>query len=205
MVQRFHYPSQSYPDYLDLRDRNRTFESLMAFQIIGPVGVDTGAIPRRRGLISPAATTSTPSESSLISAASSMLPTKRAKNSAPYVVLSYAYWHSHFHGDHGVVGRTIAINKHPFTIIGVAPPGFPRNRALLRAGLVGPHRRRAHPRGHDILQVPRRSLAVGRRPPQARRHSRPSNRRPQRNRRTGWPKPIPATTMASNSPWPAPA
>jgi hypothetical protein len=41
MVQRFQYPSQSYPDYLDLRDRNRTFESLMTFQIIGPVGVDT--------------------------------------------------------------------------------------------------------------------------------------------------------------------
>ncbi len=28
MVQRFQFPSQSYPDYLDLRDRNRTFESL---------------------------------------------------------------------------------------------------------------------------------------------------------------------------------
>jgi hypothetical protein len=29
MVQRFQFPSQSYPDYLDLRDRNRTFESLV--------------------------------------------------------------------------------------------------------------------------------------------------------------------------------
>ena len=45
MVQRFQYPSQSYPDYLDLRDRNRTFESLVGFNIIGPVGVDTGGNP----------------------------------------------------------------------------------------------------------------------------------------------------------------
>ena len=45
-------------------------------------------------------------------------------NSAPYVVLSYAYWHGHFHDDAGVVGRTVEINKHQFTIIGVAPPAF---------------------------------------------------------------------------------
>src|SRR5262249_42965955 len=45
-------------------------------------------------------------------------------NSAPYVVLSYSYWHTHFQDDRGVVGRTIQLNKHPFTIIGVSPPEF---------------------------------------------------------------------------------
>jgi predicted permease len=45
-------------------------------------------------------------------------------NSAPYVVLSYAGWREHFEGDRGVVGRTVLLNKHPFVIIGVAPPGF---------------------------------------------------------------------------------
>jgi len=34
MVQRAHFPSQSYPDYLDLRDRNRTFESLAIYKIM---------------------------------------------------------------------------------------------------------------------------------------------------------------------------
>ena len=48
IVQRGTYPSQSYLDYRDLRDRNRTFESMIAFQILGPVGVDTGAPPFRR-------------------------------------------------------------------------------------------------------------------------------------------------------------
>jgi predicted permease len=40
------------------------------------------------------------------------------------VVLSYEYWRSHFESDRGVVGRMVQINKHPFTIIGVAPQSF---------------------------------------------------------------------------------
>ena len=44
-VQRFQYPSQFYLDYVDLRDRNRSFESLATYEIIGPVGVDAGGNP----------------------------------------------------------------------------------------------------------------------------------------------------------------
>jgi hypothetical protein len=40
------------------------------------------------------------------------------------IVLSYAYWHTHFHDDRGVLGRVVQLNQHPFTIIGVAPPAF---------------------------------------------------------------------------------
>ncbi|MGA8672967.1 MAG: permease prefix domain 1-containing protein, partial [Terracidiphilus sp.] len=36
--------STSYPDYLDLRDRNRTFDGLTAY-ILVPVGLDTGKNP----------------------------------------------------------------------------------------------------------------------------------------------------------------
>ena len=39
-------------------------------------------------------------------------------------MLTYAYWHTHFQDDRGVVGRTVLLNQHPFTIIGVAPQGF---------------------------------------------------------------------------------
>ena len=45
-------------------------------------------------------------------------------NSASYVVLFYAYWHSHFEDDPSVVGRVVRLNRHPFTILGVTPPGF---------------------------------------------------------------------------------
>src|SRR6202044_1852419 len=45
-------------------------------------------------------------------------------NSAPYIVLSHAYWDVHFHDDPGVGGLTVRVNKHPFIIVGVAPPLF---------------------------------------------------------------------------------
>jgi len=43
---------------------------------------------------------------------------------SPVVVLSYNYWRSDFGGLASAVGRTILLNKIPFTIIGVAEPRF---------------------------------------------------------------------------------
>ncbi len=48
----------------------------------------------------------------------------RTANGAPVAVLSYAYWQRRFAGDRNVVGSTITVNRVPFTIVGVAPPGF---------------------------------------------------------------------------------
>jgi len=45
-------------------------------------------------------------------------------NSAPYIVLSDALWRSAFNADRGVVGTTVELNKHPFTVVGVAPARF---------------------------------------------------------------------------------
>src|ERR1035441_5210647 len=124
IVQRFQYASQSYPDYLDLRDRNRSFESLVSYNIIGPVGVNAGGNPSTAWPYVASgnyfdALGIQPYLGRFYHAAD-----EHGMNSTPYVVLSYAYWHSHFHDDAGVVGRTIEINKHQLTIIGVAPPGF---------------------------------------------------------------------------------
>ena len=48
----------------------------------------------------------------------------RAANGSPVTVISYLYWQRRFAGDPGVLGRTVTINRVPFTIVGVAPPGF---------------------------------------------------------------------------------
>src|SRR5580698_5258715 len=45
-------------------------------------------------------------------------------DSQPVVVLSYSFWQSYFDGDRTIVGRTIALNGHAMTVIGVAQPGF---------------------------------------------------------------------------------
>ncbi|MGH9369979.1 MAG: ABC transporter permease, partial [Vicinamibacterales bacterium] len=47
-----------------------------------------------------------------------------APGANPVVVLSDAPWTGQFGADPGVVGRRVAINGEPFTIIGVAPRGF---------------------------------------------------------------------------------
>jgi ABC-type antimicrobial peptide transport system permease subunit len=44
--------------------------------------------------------------------------------SAPAIVLSHHAWESTYGADPSVVGSTFVIEGHPFTVIGVAPPGF---------------------------------------------------------------------------------
>ena len=113
----------SYPDYLDLRDRNRSFDGLTAY-ILAPVGLDTGKNPSQAW---------TYEVTGNYFDALGIQPflgrffhnaDEHGPNSAPYLVISYAYWHSHFQDDRGVVGRVVQVNKHPFTILGVAPQEF---------------------------------------------------------------------------------
>ena len=115
--------NESYLDYLDLRDRNRSFDGLIAYNI-AQTGLDTGKNPSLAWAFQVSgnyfdALGIQPYLGRLIHASDEHGP-----NSAPYIVLSYAYWHSHFQDDRGVIGRTVQVNKHPFTIIGVTPPGF---------------------------------------------------------------------------------
>ena len=42
----------------------------------------------------------------------------------PLMVLSYKYWQKRFGGDAAIVGHTVQVNKHAFTIIGVAPESY---------------------------------------------------------------------------------
>jgi predicted permease len=115
--------SQSYPNYLDLRDRNHSFEDLVAYSI-AQAALDSGP--------GPSATWGVEASGNYFDALRIQpylgrffhASDEHGANSAPYMVLSYPYWHAHFHDDGNVMGRTVQVNKHPFTIIGVAPPKF---------------------------------------------------------------------------------
>ncbi len=52
------------------------------------------------------------------------IPSDSANGNFPSAMLSYAFWQSQFHGDPGIVGKTISINKTPTPVIGVLPPSF---------------------------------------------------------------------------------
>jgi hypothetical protein len=115
--------NHSFPDYLDLRDRNRSFEELAAYNFTS-VGIDTGNNPSGAWILEVTgnyfdALGIQPYLGRFFHGADEHGP-----NSAPYIVLTYAYWHTHFQDDRGVVGRAVQLNKHPFTILGVAPSGF---------------------------------------------------------------------------------
>ena len=115
--------NHSYPDYLDLRDRNRSFESLAAYNVTS-AGLDTGNNPSSAWILE---VTGNYFDALKIQPYLGHFfhgSDEHGPNSAPYIVLSYAYWHSHFQDDRGVVGRVVQLNKHPFTILGVAPPEF---------------------------------------------------------------------------------
>ena len=51
-------------------------------------------------------------------------PTDDQPSAAPVAVLSYRAWQQEFAGDRSLVGSIVFIQGHPFTIIGIAPPGF---------------------------------------------------------------------------------
>jgi predicted permease len=114
---------QSYANYRDLRDRNRSFDDLAAFNFAF-VGLDTAKEPT---VATGFATSGNYFDVLKIQPYLGRVfhaSDERGPDSAPYVVLTYAYWHSHFQDDRGVVGRVIRLDKHPFTILGVTPQGF---------------------------------------------------------------------------------
>ena len=116
-------PTQSYPDYLDLRDRNVSFDGLAAYRIT-EAGLDTGENPSRVFLFETSGNYFDVLRIQPYLGRFFHAWDEHGPNSAPYIVLSYGYWHTRFQDDRGVVGRVVQINKHPFTIVGVAPPEF---------------------------------------------------------------------------------
>src|ERR1700730_12792160 len=123
----------SYPEYLDLRDRNRSFDGLAAYNI-DQVGLDTGKNPSRAW-----AYRVTGNYFDVLGIQPYLgrffhASDEHGPNSAPYIVLTHAYWHTHFQDDRGAVGRVVQLNKRPFTIVGVTPPGFRGSVLIFSAG-----------------------------------------------------------------------
>jgi predicted permease len=113
----------SYPNYVDLRDQNRSFDGLATYAMFGTV-LDKGndAAPATAAEASGNyfdVLEIQPYLGRFFHAADEHGP-----NSVPYIVLSYSYWQTRFQGDRGVVGRAVLVNKHPFAVIGVAPKDF---------------------------------------------------------------------------------
>jgi predicted permease len=128
---------QSYPDYLDLRDRNRSFDDLAAYDA-AQVGLDNGDNTTREWIVVVSGNYFDVLRLQPFLGRFFHASDEHGLNSAPYIVLSYDYWRSHFQEDRGVVGRIVQLNKHPYTIIGVAPPGFNGTLVFFNPGFFVP-------------------------------------------------------------------
>ncbi|MGH9584897.1 MAG: ABC transporter permease, partial [Bryobacteraceae bacterium] len=53
-----------------------------------------------------------------------ILPSDDASSKPGVAVLTYRYWSRRFGSDPGIVGRVLAINRVPVTVVGVMPPSF---------------------------------------------------------------------------------
>ena len=116
------YSGTSYPDYFDLRDSG-TFASLAASTSVS-ITMDANGQPEALAgqLVS----------GNYFEVLGVKIPVGRGfatdddRPGAPVrvAVISHALWQRLFNADQSVVGQAIRLNSNPYTLIGVAPPGF---------------------------------------------------------------------------------
>jgi predicted permease len=114
----------SYPDYIDFRDHLKLFDGVAVTRPVAlSVGKEDhadrvwgelvsgnffsvlGVQPEQGRVFLPAEYGDTP-------------------GAFPIVVISDRYWRAHLNADPNIVGKTLRINQHELTIVGVTPPAF---------------------------------------------------------------------------------
>jgi predicted permease len=127
----------SYRDYLDLRDRSRSFAGLAASQL-GEFGftADKDALPKIGELVT--------GNYFEVLGIQPVLGRgfQRDEDRVPgrdaVVVLGYDLWKNSFAASRDVLGRTLYLNGIAFTIVGVTPEPFNGSEPLLRSSLFVP-------------------------------------------------------------------
>src|SRR5207302_454797 len=117
------YDSQSYPDFVDFQTKNSTFTDMAAYRL-QDAGLTAGNAAYKCWYYRVSGNYFDmlgvqPAYGRVFHATD-----ERGPNSAPYIVLSHGLWVSDFDSDPRIIGTTVHINKHPFTVIGIAPSGF---------------------------------------------------------------------------------
>src|SRR5579875_2540444 len=109
-------------NFLDWRDRNRSFTHMAAIE--GGSSSITGA----GDPVAVAAMQVSPDFFSILGVPAylgrTFVPEEGQPGHAGSIVLSYPFWQSHFNGDRTLLGKAITIDGYRVTIVGVMPPDF---------------------------------------------------------------------------------
>ena len=117
-------------NFIDLRDRARSFEMLAAFRSWAFIIGDADEPEQVNGA------RVSPDIFKILGVAPiagrSFAPDDDRPNAAPVVLLGHGFWRRRYGGDRSVVGRQITINGERTTVVGIMPPGFtfPRGAEL---------------------------------------------------------------------------
>jgi predicted permease len=127
----------SYPDLVDLRSQLKTVSALVGWNI-APIDLTSAGKPERLW-----ASLTTANFFSALGVRPALgrffgPEEEQRPGGSPVAVLSYKTWQLLFAGDPGIVGRTISLNQHPFTVIGVAPPLFQGGNTGLQMDVWAP-------------------------------------------------------------------
>jgi len=137
-ILRTHEPQAfSYPNYVDVRDRNDVLTDFAAFTFVGVSLSRNG----NNEIVYGYAASGNYFELLGVQAALGRVFTKdddRTPGAHPVAVLSYASWQKRFGADPGIVGQTILLNNQRYTIIGVAPPRFHGTEVIFAPELWAP-------------------------------------------------------------------
>lgn len=122
------FDNNSYPNYLDVRQRNTVFEGVYAYRT-EPLPMSLAIAGSTEGAERIYGTTVSGNYFSVLGvrahAGRFFTPAdgERVGESA-FVVISHKMWTRRFNGDRGIVGQSVILNGHQFTVTGVAPEGF---------------------------------------------------------------------------------
>jgi macrolide transport system ATP-binding/permease protein len=114
---------QSYLNYKDYRDRNQVLSGLLAYRF-APMSLSHGGSNQRVwGYLVSGNYFDVLGVPPMLGRG--FLPEEdKTPDSHPVVVMGYGCWQQRFGADPNIVGKTISINGHNFTVVGVAPRGF---------------------------------------------------------------------------------
>ncbi|HKN23650.1 MAG TPA: ABC transporter permease [Candidatus Acidoferrum sp.] len=127
-------PPFSYLDLRDLQDRSRSFSGLLGYHDDYMSLTGAGKPERIYGALTTANYFDVLGLRPIIGRG--FLPEEeRLRTGAAVALISYSVWENHFARDPLVVGKTLQINRHPYTIIGVTPREFQGCKTGLRTDI----------------------------------------------------------------------
>ena len=112
----------SIPNFMDWRRQNQSFSDMVFWSQINFNISGSGASEPERVRLT-VVTENLFSALNLVPAAGRFV-SPEDHNAGNICVISYGLWQRRFGGDPNLPGRTINLNLRPFTVLGVAPPGF---------------------------------------------------------------------------------